>query len=406
MLNSIQDAHCMNCKAEWTHEFMTSCMPKTFLSGEFKRHRENVLLEREKSMLVASMPYAEAEKERRVHQKAIADIEGEIKKYRQLIKKLQEDTYDHRVAIHATYKGEKKKEKREFIRACPSPGCKAFLSTQWKCGVCNVKVCSNCHEIKAPDVEHTCDPQNVETATAIMKETKPCPKCSVRIFKISGCDQIWCTNCHTAFSWQTGQIEVGRIHNPHYYEHLRQHGVVMPREIGDVACGGFPNVQIFVMHVNHIINGKAWTPRYNQRSDTHPIIQIFRGCLHIQEVEMPRFRIADNVDANMDLRVQYILGEITEENWKRTLQAREKKRTKMIDIRMILDTVITLHVDIMQRAMTATDKAVFDVLVTESNTIVDHINECFKIHSKKFSSSVVYTIDKETMMLATGGPIV
>jgi hypothetical protein len=33
---------------------------------------------------------------------------------------------------------------------------------------------------------------------------------------------MWCVVCRTAFSWNTGLIEDGHIHNPHYYQFLRE----------------------------------------------------------------------------------------------------------------------------------------------------------------------------------------
>jgi dolichol-phosphate mannosyltransferase len=87
---------------------------------------------------------------------------------------------------------------------------------------------------KDKDVEHTCDPGVKETVALIIKESKPCPKCGERISKIDGCDQMWCIDCHTAFSWATGQLVNGVVHNPHYYEFLRQQGNgVAPRNAGD-----------------------------------------------------------------------------------------------------------------------------------------------------------------------------
>ena len=52
---------------------------------------------------------------------------------------------------------------------------------------------------------------------------------------VKNCDQMWCTQCHTAFSWKTGKIET-TIHNPHFYEWQRQNGTVV-RNPNDIECG-------------------------------------------------------------------------------------------------------------------------------------------------------------------------
>ena len=111
-----------------------------------------------------------------------------------------------------------KKERAKFIKACPAENCRGFLSSQYKCGICENWTCPECNEIKGPnrDAPHTCNPEAVATAKLLANDTKGCPNCGVGIFKIEGCDQMWCTECHTAFSWRTGQIE-RNIHNPHYY---------------------------------------------------------------------------------------------------------------------------------------------------------------------------------------------
>jgi len=122
-----------------------------------------------------------------------------------------------------TQKIDEKQERKAFIKPCPADGCRGFLSTKWICGLCNTVVCKDCHEIKGKkekldisslsspsnqedeeneenklrvvgnevpyedDFNHKCNPNNIETAKALQKETKGCPKCGIRIFKIDGC---------------------------------------------------------------------------------------------------------------------------------------------------------------------------------------------------------------------------
>ena len=75
----------------------------------------------------------------------------------------------------------------------------------------------------------------IATAKMIKDSSRGCPGCGERISKIDGCDQMWCPSCHVAFSWRTGEIENGRIHNPHYYQWMRANaaGGVIPREPND-----------------------------------------------------------------------------------------------------------------------------------------------------------------------------
>jgi len=82
-------------------------------------------------------------------------------------------------------------EKKEFVRKCPVNDCRGFLSTRWKCDVCENYMCVDCNEIKKDDT-HACDPNAVETIKLLKKDTKPCVKCGTMIFKISGCSQMWC----------------------------------------------------------------------------------------------------------------------------------------------------------------------------------------------------------------------
>ena len=124
---------------------------------------------------------------------------------------------------------------------CPRDECRGFLSSAYKCELCKVFTCSKCHEIIGhnKDDPHECDENNIKSAEMIKKDTKPCPTCGTRIFKMVGCNQMWCTNCNCAFDWKTGRLDSGPVHNPHYYEYLQKNGGGQaPRNPGDIVCGG------------------------------------------------------------------------------------------------------------------------------------------------------------------------
>jgi hypothetical protein len=108
---------------------------------------------------------------------------------------------------------------KKFVRKCPTEECKGFMNEDWFCGLCDRHFCEHCNEEVGEG--HVCDPDAVKTMKLLKKDTKPCPKCGTMIQKLSGCAQMWCPDCHTAFDWRTGQIETGRIHNPHYMEFKR-----------------------------------------------------------------------------------------------------------------------------------------------------------------------------------------
>ena len=60
-------------------------------------------------------------------------------------------------------------EKKTFIRRCLRDGCQGFLSTAWKCGLCEWYSCGACLTVKGEhrDTAHECKKEDVETAELI-----------------------------------------------------------------------------------------------------------------------------------------------------------------------------------------------------------------------------------------------
>ena len=142
-------------------------------------------------------------------------------------------------------------------RKCSREDCSGFLSTRWKCPVCDTYTCSSCCQLTPENIDHECNADDVATVALLRRDTKACPGCSVPIHKIDGCSQMFCVKCFIAFDWNTLRIERGRIHNPHYYEIQRQmaHNGEIPREPGDIAqpnCGRECRIDMLRILVNQI----------------------------------------------------------------------------------------------------------------------------------------------------------
>jgi hypothetical protein len=387
LTSTTNDPHCLHCNRAWEREFIDDNLTITYRMGDYKKHRENILMERETALLPATQYRAEQIKEAdKMEAEMLPPINQRIKELTAKINILQtkiNTCYANRHEIQSqAYRlrnGQVKQEKQAaaFIRKCPCEGCRGFLSTQWKCGLCSMWVCPECHEVKgdSKDAEHTCKPENVATAKLLAKDTKGCPGCGEMITKIEGCDQMWCPSCHTAFSWRTGQKETGAIHNPHFYEWQRRtNGGVAPRVAGDMACGGIPAYHELRQSLR---SSGLGSDKLNIVLDFHRLL------VHIQHVDLPRYHNAFNALDNQDLRIDFLLKKITEEDLKVEVQRRERKREKERAVRRALEVLTQAGTDILRRIMNSQDATEQVKIIQELNGLREYVNELFaKIHER------------------------
>ena len=241
--------NCMQCHKEMQREFLVDNFTLKFVSKDWKEHRERVMLQKERALLPTRQPVAEMVKRKNDLAKESNTILEQINalRARHYATITEKTRLEHRIrvgpAADAALPGAAaRREHAAFVRPCPNTeaNCRGFLSTQWKCNLCDMWTCKDCHEMKGPtqDTPHECNPDNLASAKLIDADTRGCPKCGARVYKISGCNQMFCTACNDcAFDWVTGRVETV-IHNPHYYEFQRQrNGGQAPRVVGDILCG-------------------------------------------------------------------------------------------------------------------------------------------------------------------------
>lgn len=212
LTDGLLDAHCMNCKRGWNDEFLDLHFTKAFRTGPWLKHREKVLWERELSLLPTRQQRVEATLEHRKVGDRIQELNKEFAEWEERRRALYAERDTLNLRLHGLQnlqqrfdferRGEavpaylldhsvpkEKKEKAAFIMKCPDEDCRGFLSTAYKCGTCQRYACKDCLEILGleRDIEHTCKEEQKASVQMILKESKPCPKCGLRISKIDGC---------------------------------------------------------------------------------------------------------------------------------------------------------------------------------------------------------------------------
>jgi hypothetical protein len=106
--------------------------------------------------------------------------------------------------------------------------------------------------------------------------------------------------------------------------------------------------------------------------------EIMRLCNHIVA---NNYRELPNMNENLDLRIQYMLNDITTEKYKQLLQSREKQNEKNHEFDMIFRTYVTAARDIILNFVNLQDRTEKNNsqmhVYNELNNLRHYINECF-----------------------------
>jgi len=413
LLSTTNDPNCMQCNKAWSDKFLTKHMKATFMRNDYKTHRKELLVQQQISRLPETMAAAEHFKGEEVLQKVVNDLREEYNQASKQIRDLRygklekEERKKELDAAHETFNlilanirqaqfnlalyktGERgaaalegKEEARKFIMPCGNAECRGYLSTKYKCELCEHHTCAKCFEhlglLKEEESGHECKPENIESAEFIRKQSKPCPCCGTRISKIDGCDQMWCTQCHKAFSWNTGKIVTGPVHNPHFYQYQREHGG-LARAPGDVPCGGLPSYY----DLNQKIAVVA-LPRTEQDFFYNTVMKIHRLQNHFNDTYMEGLRRAIPTENHYEKqRIAYILNRLSREELANRVFALDADRKKNVAILQVCEVFTTVGTDMFRRIIVSEKKGEFFATelkqrVAEYDTLRHYVNEQLK----------------------------
>lgn len=420
--SSVNDADCMFCHKVFDRDFFVK-NTSSALQGRYKTHREQILLDREKAKLPETMEkyyeyYITIQKfiqeviEIRKRKMIIRNKRYEIRKIQNKTKQemyenqtlksesfhLSTILYPKERVISKWYSSfekvllENKEEKikqNKIMCQCPLDTCKGFVYTTGKCGVCDTKVCTKCRCIDNEE-NHECLESDIETVKLLKADSKACPKCATFIFKISGCNQMWCTQCHTAFDWKTGLEVTSNIHNPHYFHWINKGQNNQNNQNNQEnmnPCGGDIQYNQLVTHSKIVCK---------HREDLFVIIvEMYRTRLHIIHVNIVDIRanIHDNPETeNLNLRLKWLNNEITESKWKFELQKREKAKVVNTSKIQIFEMVSTVLNDINHKILHINDIDGIEEIMKEFFNLLEYANNSFETLSKayKIKTTIFY----------------
>jgi hypothetical protein len=379
----------MNCHAQFNLSFLVRNLNQSWTLTDYRTIMTANILSAELGKVPETLPYAEAEKRKQALIKKNADIKLKIGELEVQLRKLHHSFTANNYLIRGETVPDRYRNaidatdpilvdtRKKFIMACPFQGCKGFLSTAYKCGLCEKYTCKDCLMVKSGD-DHVCVESDKLSAKSIREDTKPCPKCHERIFKIDGCDQMFCMArdeagrvCEAVWSWRTGEETPGVIvHNPHAFALQRERGYV-PRNAGDVHCGGMPEIHPILQLIRHImkifpeeVRSSLGLQQFNSEVQT-----LYRRLNEHVQYEVPRYRniVRRHPEVMRRNRISYILTSLSKEDFADLQYRTEKDYQKSLEMLHTLELISVCGIEM------------FQSLIQDTPSVVLY-NDCMQAH--------------------------
>ncbi len=246
--------------------------------------------------------------------------------------------------------------------------CQFYCDDNGFCNSCQQSSCLKCLNIK--NENHVCKNEDIESINLIYNQTKKCPGCDTRIYRSQGCSLMFCTSCHTVFSWTTGKITNPRInHNPHYIQHVRDKRLNNVTEDIIVWCG-------------REIDSNFISKLFNVTKNINDFTPIYKFAVEIYYMRTTRRSYIKTYNDRIYLQ-KYILNQIEEYKYKSYLFKNFKDRKVCEDYVELIDTYINSATDIIYRFYQDKNKS-SNSYIKEIQNLIDIINKELETLSKDY----------------------
>jgi hypothetical protein len=269
-------------------------------------------------------------------------------------------------------------------------------------------------ELKELKKLHICKQEDIDSVREIKQNCKPCPECKTKIFKLNGCDTMWCIKCSTGFNWDTGIIitDVKSLHNPHYAEFIRnnpnfkynkkrhgektedkknQEGNPIPFNPCDVVT--LDNINL--PDLNQTVRRTSHLPASLR---TH-FDKFQQNMTHMVSFSRKRFVRANKHD-DIDYALRYLTGRWDERRWRIQIEHNDRFRQTNQEYVDVIITWLVVMCDLFSKMMEYTESFSYyggkmeleeaNSLLGQMNLISHHTNENLRIMNKLYKRKTEY----------------
>ena len=293
---------CPACRRGFDRRFLHAAVTQQFLRVECRRIRCDQLRQEQRAKMSLTLPLAARERLRR-------DL-------RSVARELNSADSSTSVAdlLH-TQQGLRMRLREQTAQVggrCPCAG----VVMNGVCLMCRRPQCAKCGRQRSAG--HRCSQEDVLSFKAISETAKPCPECRVPIFKLEGCDTMFCTHCHLTYSYRSDTPRLGSQHNPERHGAMFSGKLFIPRDLSpsDLPCGGLQ---------------QAWLAELS--ADGRRVFRLVGDCL------TARYEYPLNEGDFSALRVRHILGDMSEVQMVATMYRKERLYLRNTELRLLYDAV-------------------------------------------------------------------
>ena len=320
VVSRMMSPHCMQCEQPFDDQTQALMFSHSFRRGPLRRHREKYLYVHEKARLFSTHQQLTdvLDNSKNTCLQPGNDV-GMLDTVRKLIKSRRRlcsfvSGMSH-IPTH-TYK-------------CPTNECRGFLDALSFCIACQKETCLACMQPVLNAESHNCDDLSRDSISEIRKGCTQCPGCGMFVNRTSGCSQMWCIVCKTQFDYTSGKQTYGTVHNPHFFENRQP-------DFADDDCD--PAVRDREIR-NWLCNNQHASLQH------HSIANAYRAAALCNMVEIPKF-IEDDEWKGVQLRVLYLMGDISELHFMKQLRKKDTKNTRNNIVHDILKTLVDATSDL------------------------------------------------------------